>query len=116
ATDQAWGLARRRLHRCRCDSAVCHAETRGCAAEAAGGKHSAAGVITNPAPKVVHAPEKPEIKQISGQRKKCGEEHLGLGRRLVCWLHKVFPIHKPPNDNQKEWQTDSSYFAEDPVR
>jgi hypothetical protein len=32
---------------------------------------------------VVHAPEKPEIKQISGQHKKCGEEHLGLGRRLV---------------------------------
>jgi GAF domain len=69
-----------------------------------------------PTKKVVHAPEKPEIKQISGQHKKCGEEHLGLGRRLVCWLHKVFPTHKPPNDNQKKWQTDSSYFVEDPVR
>ncbi|HEV2715332.1 MAG TPA: GAF domain-containing protein [Terriglobales bacterium] len=68
-------------------------------------------------PKVVHAPEKPEIKQISVQHKTCEQEHLGLGRRLVCWLHKVFPIHKLPSDSQKEWQTpDFSYIAEDPVR
>jgi len=66
--------------------------------------------------KVVHAAEKPEIKQISGQHKTCGQEHLGFGRRLICWLHKVFPTHKLPNDNQKEWQTDFSYIAEDPVR
>src|SRR5207249_9575277 len=52
-------------------------------AVAADGKHSTAGVTTNPAPKVAHAPEKPEIKQISGQHKTCGQEHLGLGRRLV---------------------------------
>jgi GAF domain len=69
-----------------------------------------------PPPKVVHAPERQEIKQNSDQHKKCGEEHLGLGRRLVCWFHKVLPTHKLPNDNQKEWQTDSSYFGEDPVR
>jgi hypothetical protein len=68
-------------------------------------------------PLVVHAPEKQEIKQISGQHKTCGQEHLGLGRRLVCWLHKVFPTHKLPNNSQKEWQTsDFSYIAEDPVR
>ena len=68
-------------------------------------------------PLVVHAPEKPEIKQISGQHKTCGGEHLGLGRRLVCWLHKVFPIRKVPNNSQKEWQTpDFSYIAEDPVQ
>ena len=70
-----------------------------------------------PPPKVVHAPEKPEIKQISGQHKMCGEEHLGLGRRLVCWLHKIFPTHKLPDNSRKEWQTrDFSYIAEDPVR
>jgi len=64
-------------------------------------------------PKVVHAPEKPEIKQI--QHKTCGQEHLGVGRHLVCWLRKVFPTHKLAS--QKEWQTpDFSYIAEDPVR
>src|SRR5438874_5027728 len=68
-------------------------------------------------PMMVHAPEKPEIKQISGQHKTCGEEHLGLGRRLVCWLHKIFPTHKLPDNSQKEWQTpDFSYISEDPVR
>ena len=68
-------------------------------------------------PKVVHAPEKPEIKQISGQHKTCGQEHLGLGKRLVCWLHKAFPTHKLPSDSQQEWQTpDFSYIAEDPAR
>jgi len=68
-------------------------------------------------PLVVHAPEKPEIKQISGQHKTCGQEHLGLGRRLVCWLHKIFPTHKLPDNSEKEWQTpDFSYISEDPVR
>jgi hypothetical protein len=73
-------------------------------------------IATQP-PQVVHAPETPEIKQISGQHKKCGEEHSGLGRRLVCWLRKVFPAHKSPDDGQKEWQTpDFSYISEDPAR
>ncbi|HEV2730075.1 MAG TPA: GAF domain-containing protein [Terriglobales bacterium] len=68
-------------------------------------------------PKVVHAPEKPEIKQISVQHKTCEQEHLGVGRHLVCWLRKVFPTHKLPSDSPKEWQTpDFSYVAEDPVR
>jgi hypothetical protein len=68
-------------------------------------------------PMVVHAPEKPEIKQISGQHETCGEEHLALRRRLVCWLHKVFPIRKLPNNSQKQWQTpDFSYIAQDPVQ
>jgi len=68
-------------------------------------------------PPVVHATEKPEIKQVSGQHKTCGQEHLGFGRRLVCWLHKVFPTHRLPNNSQKEWQTpDFSYISEDPVR
>jgi len=67
-------------------------------------------------PKAVPAPEKLEIKQISGQHKTCGQEHLGLGRSLVCWLHKIFPTHKLPNNSRKEWQTpDFPYIAEDPV-
>src|SRR5207247_9310934 len=41
-----------------CASAVCHAETRGCAAEAADGKHSAAGVTTNPAAQGSSCPRK----------------------------------------------------------
>jgi GAF domain-containing protein len=71
-----------------------------------------------PPPKVVHAAEKPEIKQISVQQHKtCGQEHLGFGRRLVCWLHKIFPTHKLPDNSRKEGQTpDFSYIAEDPVR
>ena len=43
-------------------------------------------------PVVAHAADKPGIEQISVQDKKCGQGHLG--RRLACWLHKVFPIHK----------------------
>jgi hypothetical protein len=68
-------------------------------------------------PKAVHAPEKPETTPISGQPKTCGQQHLGLGKRLVCWLHKAFRIHKLPDNRQKEWQTpDFSYIGEDPVR
>jgi hypothetical protein len=63
-----------------------------------------------PPTKVVHAPEKPEIKQISGQHKMCGEEHLGLGRRLVCWLHRISPTHKLPDNSRKEWTQNSHGF------
>src|SRR5438552_11026529 len=65
-------------------------------------------------PKWFVPPKEPEIKQISGQHKMCGEEHLGLGRRLVCWLRKIFPTHKLPDNSRKEWQTrDFSYIAEE---
>ena len=56
-------------------------------------------------PVVAQAAEKPGIKPISGQPKKCGPGHLGLGRRVVCWLHKVFATPKLPDNSPKEWQT-----------
>jgi GAF domain len=44
-------------------------------------------------PVMAHATDKPEIKQIRAQDKKCGQGRLG--GRLACWLHKAaFPIRK----------------------
>jgi hypothetical protein len=57
-----------------------------------------------PPPAVVDAADKPGIKPISGQSKNCAPGHLGLGRRLVCWLHKVFATPKLPNNSPKDWE------------